>query len=67
MQDRLFQAEEFGSSARTTATIIFICPYGTPIQKVRFAIRRLLRAGYHVVAYQATAAVFMEADPVILP
>ena len=67
MQDRLFQSEEFGISTQTTATIIFVCPYGTPIQKVRFAIRRLLRAGYHVVAYQTTAAVFMEADPMILP
>ncbi|HEX9043111.1 MAG TPA: hypothetical protein VF838_19195 [Trebonia sp.] len=66
-QDRLFQAEEFGNSAQATATIIFICPYGTPIQKVSFAIRRLLRAGYHVVAYQTTAAVFTAADPLILP
>ena len=63
----LFQAEEFGTAARATATIIFICPYGTPIQKVRFAIRRLLRARYHVVAYETTAAVFTEADPAILP
>jgi hypothetical protein len=67
MQDRLFQSEEFGTAAPTTATIIFICPYGTPIQKVRFAIRRLLGAGYHVLAYQTTAAVFTEADPMILP
>lgn len=66
MQDRLFQSEEFGT-AQAAATIIFICPYSTPIQKVRFAIRRLLKAGYHVVAYQTTAAVFMEADPMILP
>ena len=65
--DWLFQAEEFGTSARATATIFFICPYGTPIQKVRFAIRRLLRAGYHVVAYETTTAVFTEADPAILP
>jgi hypothetical protein len=67
MPDSLFQSEEFGVSARTTATIIFICPYSTPIQKVRFAIRRLLRAGYHVVAYETTTAVFTEADPMILP
>jgi hypothetical protein len=67
MQGRLFQADEFGISAQATATIIFICPYSTPIQKVRFAIRRLLRAGYHVVAYETTAAVFTEADPMILP
>ena len=66
-QDRLFQAEEFGNSAQAAATIIFICPYGTPIQKVSFAIRRLLRAGYHVVAYQTTPAVFTAADPLILP
>jgi hypothetical protein len=66
-QDGLFQAEEFGTPARAAATIIFICPYGTPIQKVGFAIRRLLRAGYHVVAYQTTAAVFTAADPLILP
>jgi hypothetical protein len=65
--DRLFQSEEFGISARTTATIIFICPYGTPVEKVRFAVRRLVRAGYHVVAYETTAAVFTDADPAILP
>jgi hypothetical protein len=67
MQDELFQSEEFGFPAQATATLIFICPYGTPIEKVRFAIRRLLRAGYHVVAYQTTAAVFTDADPLILP
>lgn len=67
MQDRLFHSEEFGTASRTTPTMIFICPYGTPIQKVRFAIRRLVREGHHVVAYQTTAAVFMEADPMILP
>lgn len=66
-QDGLFQAEEFETSTQAVATIIFICPYGTPIQKVSFAIRRLLRAGYHVVAYQTTAAVFTAADPLILP
>jgi hypothetical protein len=67
MHDRLFQSEEFSNAAGAAATIIFICPYSTPIQKVRFAIRRLLRAGYRVVAYQTTAAVFTEADPAILP
>src|SRR5262245_2924528 len=67
MQDRLFQCEEFGTPAQTTATIFFVCPYGIPIQRARFAIRRLLRADYHVVAYQTTTAVFMEADPMILP
>ena len=66
-QDGLFQAEEFGTATPTTATIIFICPYGTPIHKVGFAIRRLLRAGYHVVAYETTTAVFTDADPLILP
>lgn len=67
MEDRLFQSEEFGTSSPATATVIFICPYSAPIHKVRFAIRRLLRAGYHVVAYQTTTAVFTEADPMILP
>jgi hypothetical protein len=67
MQDRLFQSEEFGTSAQAAATIIFICPYSTPIKKVRFAIRRLLWAGYHVVAYQTTTTVFTQADPAILP
>jgi hypothetical protein len=67
MQDRLFQVEEFGAARQTTATIIFICPYGTPIEKVRFAIRRFLKDGYHVLAYQTTAAVFTAADPMILP
>ena len=67
MQDRLFQSEEFGTSAQATPTLIFVCPYSAPIEKVRFAVRRLVREGYHVVAYQTTAAVFMEADPMILP
>jgi hypothetical protein len=67
MRERLFQSEEFGIATRATASIIFICPYDTPIQKVRFAIRRLLRAGYHVVAYQTTTTVFTAADPLILP
>jgi hypothetical protein len=67
MASPLFQSGEFGTAAPTTATIIFVCPYDTPIQKVRFAIRRLLREGYHVVAYQTTTAVFTEADPTILP
>lgn len=67
MQDRLFKSEEFGIATQAAATVIFICPYSTPIEKVRFAIRRLLREGYYVVAYQTTAAVFMEADPTILP
>jgi hypothetical protein len=67
VQDRLFQAEEFGTAAPTTATIIFICPYSAPIQKVRFSIRRFLRNGYHVLAYQTTDGVFTEADPTILP
>jgi hypothetical protein len=67
MQDRLFQSEEFGTATQAKATIIFICPYGTPIRKVRFAIRRLLKRGYHVLAYETTTAVFTEADPMILP
>jgi hypothetical protein len=67
MPDRLFLSEEFGTSSPATATIIFVCPYSTPIQKVRFAIRRFLKTGHHVVAYQTTAAVFTEADPRILP
>ena len=67
MQGSLFRVEEFGTATQTTAALIFICPYGTPIKKVRFAIRRLLRDGYHVVAYQTTAAVFTQADPTILP
>jgi len=67
MQGRLFQAEEFGIPTPATATIIFVCPYSAPIQRVRFAIRRFLRAGYHVVAYQTTDTVFTAADPMILP
>jgi hypothetical protein len=67
MQDMLYDCEEFAAATQSAATIIFVCPYGTPIQKVRFAIRRLLREGYRVVAYQTTTAVFMEADPTMLP
>jgi hypothetical protein len=67
MQDRLFQCAEFGISAERTVTLFFICPYETPLHKVQFAIRRLLRAGYHVIGYQTTATVFTAADPLILP
>jgi hypothetical protein len=34
---------------------------------VYFAIRRLVREGYHVVAYQTTNTVFTNGDPTILP
>jgi hypothetical protein len=68
MQDELlFQSEEFGIPGPAKATIIFVCPYNAPIQRVRFSIRRLLRAGYHVVAYETTKAVFTAGDPLILP
>ena len=67
MQISLYQCEEFGTGPQTAATIIFICPFGTSIQRVRFAIRRLCRMGYRVVAYQTTSAVFRDADPAILP
>jgi hypothetical protein len=67
VDESLFRSEEFAASSQAAATIIFICPYGTPIRKVGFAIRRLLRPGYHVVAYQTTTAVFMDGDPAILP
>jgi len=63
----LYQCEEFGPSPQSAATIIFVCPFGTSIQRVRFAIRRLCREGYRVMAYQTTSAVFMDADPAILP
>jgi hypothetical protein len=63
----LFGCEEFGISAPATATVFFICPYSAPIQRVRFAIRWLVRAGYHVVAYETADAVFLAADPLILP
>jgi hypothetical protein len=67
MQDRLFQSEQFGIPARARATIFFVCPYGTSIHQVRFAVRRLLWAGFHVVAYQTTTAVFTDGDPLVLP
>jgi len=62
----LFRSEEFGPSSPASAVIIFICPYGTSISAVRWAVRRLRNRGYHVVAYEATTAVFMAADPAIL-
>ena len=67
LPDPLYQCEEFGTSPQTAATIIFVCPFDTSIQRVRLAIRRLCREGYRVVAYQTTSAVFMDADPTILP
>src|SRR5580693_2367501 len=67
VREKLFQAEEFGIAAPAKSTIIFICPYSASIQLVGFAIRRLRRRGYHVVAYQTNSAVFTAADPMILP
>jgi hypothetical protein len=61
-----FRREEFRTAA-DAPVIIFICPYGTSIATVRWAIRRLLRDGFQVVAYETTNAVFMAADPAILP
>jgi pimeloyl-ACP methyl ester carboxylesterase len=67
MSLRLFRREEFGAGPRACAAIVFICPYGTSISAVRWSVRRLRRAGYHVLAYETTNAVFMAADPAILP
>lgn len=67
MSPRLFRSEEFRAASRACAAIVFICPYGTSITAVRWAIRRLRREGYHVLAYETTSAVFMAADPAILP
>jgi hypothetical protein len=67
VEGTLFQSAEFSRPAPGKATVIFICPYGTTIEQVLFSVRRLLRAGYHVLAYQATGAVFTDADPEILP
>ena len=62
-----FRREEFRTASPPSAAIIFICPYGTSISTVRWAIRRLRRRGYQVVAYETTTAVFTAADPAILP
>jgi hypothetical protein len=62
-----FRREEFRGASRTSSAIIFICPYGTSISTVRWAIGRLRRDGYRVVAYETTSAVFMAGDPSILP
>ena len=67
MQGELFRSEEFGLSAPAKPTLMFICPYSASIEQVGFALRRLLRAGFHVVAYQTSDAVFTAADPAILP
>ena len=56
----------FSEARKHSPAIIFICPYGTSISTLRWAIQRLCRAGYHVIAYETTTAVFMAADPAIL-
>jgi hypothetical protein len=61
-----FRSEEFRAASRASPAIMFICPYGTSISGVRWAIRRLRRAGYHVMVYETTTTVFMAADPAIL-
>ena len=67
MPHSLYQCEEFGVPSPATATVIFVCPFDTSVEQVRFAIRRLCRNGYQVMAYQTTGAVFRDADPAILP
>jgi hypothetical protein len=62
-----FRREEFRAASKAGPAIIFICPYGTSISTVRWAIGRLRRGGYHVVAYETTPAVFTAGDPSILP
>jgi hypothetical protein len=62
-----FRREEFRAASRTFSAVIFICPYGTSISAVRWAIGRLRRDGYHVVAYETAPAVFVAGDPSILP
>ena len=62
-----FRREEFAAAAPDAPALMFICPYGTSISTVRWAIRRLLRDGFQVVAYETTKDVFMAADPAILP
>src|SRR5579871_2641390 len=63
-----FRREEFGAAVPGASPVIFfICPYGTAISTVSWAIRRLCRDGYHVVAYETTTAVFLDGDPAILP
>ena len=66
MPDRLFQCEGYGIQCNGINDH-FHLPVRLPIQKVRFAIQRLLATGCHVVAYQSTMAVFTQADPMILP
>lgn len=61
-----FRREEFGALG-AAPVIFFICPYGTAIATVGWAIRRLCRRGFQVVAYETTTAVFLEGDPEILP
>jgi hypothetical protein len=62
-----FRREEFRAAAASAPVVFFICPYGTSIATVRWAVRRLLREGFQVVAYETTKDVFMAADPAILP
>lgn len=63
-----FRREEFSAAvAGPYPVIFFICPYGTAISTVGWAIRRLCRLGYQVVAYETTSAVFLDGDPEILP
>jgi hypothetical protein len=45
-----FRREEFAAAAPDAPALMFICPYGTSISTVRWAIRRLLRDGFQVVA-----------------
>jgi hypothetical protein len=62
-----FRREEFRTASGARAAIIFICPYGTAISTVLWAVQRLCRDGYRVVAYETTTAVFTAGDPAILP
>lgn len=48
------------------AVLFFLCPFGTKLWKVRPVIKKLQKAGYTVVGYDATDDTFYAADPSIL-
>lgn len=58
----LVTAEDFITKGSKKA-VFFLCPYGTKIERLKWAIRSLQKAGYSVVAYEFDNHILDLGDP----
>lgn len=43
--------------------VFFLCPYATPVRKIQWSVKSLMRAGYSVIAYEYPRIIFRSGDP----